>query len=155
MKPIPIILSPTRNRALNTFLGLLLSLVSVLLFLALATYHPSDPSMNTASGADPAHAVHNWIGLFGSYLSDGLFQFFGITVFLLPLWIAGLGWSWMRSRSGGSTILRWMGTALTVIFLPAVFGLLPWHWHWMHAIPVEGVMGRVISGLLVTMTKGV
>ena len=57
MKPIPIILSPTRNRAFNVFLGLLLSLVSVLLFLALATYHPADPSMNTASGADPAHAV--------------------------------------------------------------------------------------------------
>ena len=148
MKPIPIILSPTRNRALNMFLGLLLSLVSVLLFLALVTYHPADPSINTASGADPAHAVHNWIGLFGSYLSDALFQSFGIMVFLFPLWIAGLGWSWMRSRSGGSTILRWMGTALTVIFLPAVFGLFPWHWHWMHAVPVEGVMGRVISGTL-------
>jgi DNA segregation ATPase FtsK/SpoIIIE, S-DNA-T family len=148
MKPIPIILSPTRNRALNMFLGLLLSLVSVLLFLALATYHPADPSMNTASGADPAHAVHNWIGLFGSYLSDGLFQFFGITVFLMPLWIAGLGWSWLRSRSGGSTILRWMGTVLTVVFLPAVFGLFPWHWHWMHAVPIEGVMGRVVSGAL-------
>ena len=36
MKPIPIILSPTRNRALNMFLGLVLSLASVLLFLALA-----------------------------------------------------------------------------------------------------------------------
>jgi S-DNA-T family DNA segregation ATPase FtsK/SpoIIIE len=148
MKPIPIILSPTRNRALNMFLGLLLSLISVLLFLALATYHPADPSINTASGADPAHAVHNWIGLFGSYLSDALFQSFGITVFLVPLWIAGLGWSWIRSRSGGSTILRWMGTALTIIFLPAVFGLFPWHWHWMHAVPIEGVMGRVISGAL-------
>lgn len=148
MKPIPIILSPTRNRALNMFLGLVLSLISVLLILALATYHPADPSFNTASGADPAHAVHNWIGLFGSYLSDELFQSFGITVFLLPLWIAGLGWSWMRSRSGGSTILRWLGTALTVVFLPAVFGLLPWHWHWMHAVPIEGIMGRVISSAL-------
>ena len=149
MKPIPIILSPTRNRALNMFLGLVLSLVSVLLFLALATYHPSDSSINTASGADPAHAVHNWIGLFGAYLSDILFQAFGITVFLFPLWIGGLGWNWIRSRSGGSAILRWMGTALAVIFLPAVFGLLPWHWHWLHAVPVEGVMGRVIAGALV------
>ena len=149
MKPIPIILSPTRNRALNMFLGLVLSLVSVLLFLALATYHPADPSMNTASGADPAHAIHNWIGLFGAYISDILLQAFGITVFLFPLWIGGLGWSWIRSRSGGSTILRWMGTALALIFVPAVFGLLPWHWHWMHAVPVEGVMGRVIAGALV------
>jgi S-DNA-T family DNA segregation ATPase FtsK/SpoIIIE len=149
MKPIPIILSPTRNRALNMFLGLVLSLVSVLLFLALATYHPTDSSINTASGADPAHAVQNWIGLFGAYLSDILLQAFGITVFLFPLWIGGLGWSWIRSRSGGSAILRWMGTALAIIFVPAVFGLFPWHWHWMHAVPVEGVMGRVIAGMLV------
>ena len=124
MKPIPIILSPTRNRALNMFLGLALSLVSVLLFLALATYHPTDSSINTASGADPAHAVQNWIGLFGAYLSDILLQAFGITVFFFPLWIGGLGWRWIRSRSCGNAILRWMGTALAVTFVPAVFGLL-------------------------------
>ncbi len=149
MKPIPIILSPTRNRALNMFLGLVLSLASVLLFLALATYHPADSSMNTASGADPAHAIHNWIGLFGAYVSDILLQAFGITVFLFPLWLGGLGWNWVRSRSGGSAILRWMGTALTILFLPSVLGLFPWHWHWMHAVPVEGIMGRVVSGVLV------
>jgi S-DNA-T family DNA segregation ATPase FtsK/SpoIIIE len=149
MKPIPIILSPTRNRALNMFLGLVLSLASVLLLLALATYHPADSSMNTASGADPAHAIHNWIGLFGAYSSDILLQAFGITVFLFPLWIGGLGWNWVRSRSGGSAILRWMGTALTVLFLPSVLGLFPWHWHWMHAVPVEGIIGRVVSGALV------
>jgi S-DNA-T family DNA segregation ATPase FtsK/SpoIIIE len=149
MKPIPIILSPTRNRALNMFLGLVLSLASVLLFLALATYHPTDRSMSTASGADPANAIHNWIGLFGAYISDMLIQAFGLTSFLFPLWIGGLGWNWVRSRSGGSAILRWMGTALTILFLPAVLGLLPWHWHWLHAVPVEGVMGRVVSGALV------
>ena len=50
MKPIPISLSPTRSRALNVFLGAVLTLSSILLLLALATYHPSDPSMNTATG---------------------------------------------------------------------------------------------------------
>src|SRR6266568_3350140 len=149
MKPIPIVLSPTRSRALNMFLGLVLSLVSVLLFLALATYHPTDPSLNTASGADSAHAVRNWIGLFGAFLSDLLLQAFGLTTFLFPLWLAGLGWAWMRSRSGGSALLRWTGFALAIVFMPAVFGLLPWHWHWLHAVPVEGVVGRIIAGTLV------
>lgn len=149
MKPIPISLSPTRSRALNVFLGAVLTLASILLFLALATYHPSDPSMNTATGPEPGNAVHNWIGLLGSYLSDVLLQAFGLTVFLFPVWTGELGWKWMRSRDAGTAILRWMGAALAVIFTPAVFGLLPWHWRWMHAIPVEGVMGRVISGLLV------
>ncbi len=39
---------------------------------------------------------------------------------------------------------------MSVVFLPAVCGLLPWHWRWMHAVPVEGVMGRVVSGFLVS-----
>ncbi|HEY2469702.1 MAG TPA: DNA translocase FtsK [Terracidiphilus sp.] len=149
MKPIPISQSPTRSRALNVFLGMVLTLGSVLLFLALSTYHPSDPSFDTASGADSVHAVHNWIGIFGATVSDLLLQAFGITIFLLPLWLGGLGWNWIRSQSGGSTLLRWMGTALALIFMPAVFGLLPWHWHWLHTVPVEGVMGRVTSGALV------
>ena len=149
MKSIPIVLSPTRSRALNMFLGLVLSLVSVLVFLAVATYHPADPSLNTASGAEVSHAVRNWIGLSGAYLSDLLLQAFGLTTFLLPVWLGGLGWSWMRSRSGGSSVLRWMGFALAIVFLPAVFGLLPWHWHWLHAVPVEGVMGRIVAGTLV------
>lgn len=149
MKPIPIILSPTRSRGLNMFLGMVLTLVSVLLLLALATYHPSDTSLNTASGADPAHAVHNWIGILGAFVSDILLQAFGITIFILPVWAGGLGWSWIRSRSGGSVVLRGMGAVLALIFAPAVFGLLPWHWHWMHIVPIEGVMGRIIAGALV------
>ena len=50
MKPIRIVLSPTRSRPLNVFLGLVLLLVALLLLLSLATYRASDPSLNTASG---------------------------------------------------------------------------------------------------------
>jgi DNA segregation ATPase FtsK/SpoIIIE, S-DNA-T family len=149
MNPIPIALSPTRSRPLNVFLGIVLSLVSVLLFLSLATYHPADPSLDTATQVSP-QAVHNWIGVFGAFLSDLLLQSLGICAFLLPLWMGGLSWTWIRSRSGGSAWLRWIGSALAVVFVPAVFGLLPWHWHWLHAIPVEGVIGRIVSGVLVT-----
>jgi S-DNA-T family DNA segregation ATPase FtsK/SpoIIIE len=146
MKPIRIVLAPTRSRPVNIFLGMVLLLVSLLLFLALATYHSTDPSLNTATGtATP----HNWIGLFGAYLSDLLLQALGITVFLMPVWLGGVGWTWMRSRPGGSPILRWMGTLLALTFVPAVFGLLPWHWRWLHVVPIEGVVGRLMSGLLV------
>ena len=152
MKPIRIVLSPTRSRPLNLFLGLVLLLVSLLVLFALATYHAADPSLNTASVTDPAgsYAVHNWIGPFGSYLSDLLLQTLGLTAFLLPLWLGGIGYSWMRSRPSGSALLRWMGTLLALTFLPAAFGLTPWHWRWMHMVPVEGVVGRLMSGLLVS-----
>jgi len=149
MKPIRIVLSPTRSRPLNIFLGLMLLLVSLLLLLSLATYHPTDPSFNTSSGDSGPRAVHNWIGLFGAYLSDALLQAIGLTSVLLPLWLGGLGWTWMRSRPSGSALLRWVGTTLALIFIPACFGLLPWQWRWMHALPVEGVLGHVVSALLV------
>jgi S-DNA-T family DNA segregation ATPase FtsK/SpoIIIE len=149
MKAIPISLSPTRSRALNVFLGLVLALVSILLFLSLATYHPTDPSLNTSADALMPRAVRNWVGVFGASLSDLALQFLGISAFLLPLWVAGVAWTWMRSRSGGSLWLRSLGTVLAVLFVPAVFGLLPWHWRWLHAVPVEGVIGRLVAGSLV------
>ncbi len=145
MKPIRIVLSPTQSRPLNLFLGLVLLLVSLLLILALATYNPSDPSLNSATGL-PAH---NWIGLFGAWLSDLLLQSLGLTAFFLPIWLGGIGFAWMQSRSGESPVLRWIGALLAVIFLPAAFALLPWHWRWLHQLPVEGVAGRLVADLLV------
>jgi S-DNA-T family DNA segregation ATPase FtsK/SpoIIIE len=150
MKPIRIVLAPTRSRPFNILLGLMLVLAALLGFLALATYHPTDPSWNTASGAAGVHAVGNWVGLFGAWLGDLLLQTLGITAFFLPLWLGGLGWTWMRSRPGGAAWLRWMGTVLALAFFPACFGLLPWNWRWMHAVPVEGLVGKLIAGQLVT-----
>ena len=149
MKPIQIALAPTRNRPLNMFLGVVLALVSVLFLCALATYHTSDPSWNTA--ADPAApgAIANWVGPFGAFFSDLLLQSIGFTAFLLPLWVGGIAWGWMRSRPGGSAVLRTVGSVMALIFVPALFAMLPWHWHWAHAVPVEGVLGRLVSGLLV------
>jgi S-DNA-T family DNA segregation ATPase FtsK/SpoIIIE len=146
MKPIRIVLSPTRSRPLNVFLGIVLLLASLLLFLALASYRATDPSLNTST---ELVTPRNWIGLFGAYFADLLLQTLGLTAFLLPIWMGGIGWTWTRSRPSGSPILRWMGTLLTVAFLPAVFGLLPWHWRWLHVVPVEGVIGRVMAGFLV------
>jgi S-DNA-T family DNA segregation ATPase FtsK/SpoIIIE len=149
MKPVRIVLSPTRSRPLNVFLGVMLLLVSLLLFLSIATYHPSDPSLNTAVDPGAPHAIHNWVGVFGAWWGDLLLQSLGLTAFLLPVWLGGLGWTWMHSRPNGSALLRWTGTFLALLFVPAVFGLLPWHWRWLHALPVEGVVGRLVSGMLV------
>ncbi|MGA3264734.1 MAG: DNA translocase FtsK [Terracidiphilus sp.] len=145
MKPIRIVLSPTRSRPLNVFLGLVLLLVSLLLILALSTYYPADPSLNTATG-QPAR---NWTGLFGAWLADLLLQWLGLTAFFLPLWLGGIGFAWMRSRSGGSPWLRWTGVLLALLFLPAALALMPWHWRWLHLLPVEGVAGRLMANLLV------
>ena len=149
MKPIRIVLTPTRSRPVNLFLGLMVLLVSLLLFLALVTYHATDPSLNTAADPTVPRIIHNWVGIFGSNLSDLLLQSLGLTAFLIPVWLGAIGWTWMQSRPSGSVLLRWAGTLMSLAFVPAVFGLLPWHWRWLHLVPVEGVVGRLMAGLLV------
>jgi hypothetical protein len=46
-------------------------------------------------------------------------------------------------------LLRWLGSLLAIVFVPAVFALLPMRWRWLHLLPVEGVLGRLMAGLLV------
>ncbi|QTD56988.1 DNA translocase FtsK [Parasphingorhabdus cellanae] len=59
-----------------------LGLLVIFLFLALVSYSPSDPSLNTAAGS----VEHNWMGIFGSYSSDLLLSLLGVPVALfLPL----------------------------------------------------------------------
>ena len=152
MKPIRIIMSPTRSRPLNMLLGAALLVAAALLLLSLLSYHASDASLNTSTAAAGPHAVRNWIGAFGALTSDLLFQILGFTAFALPLWLGGLGWDWVRSRGHagrrGSAWLRWTGVLLALAFVPAAFGMLPWHWRWLHAMPIEGVVGKLMADLL-------
>ena len=68
--------TPTKNRRLNELVGFLLFVSATLLFLALASYSPLDPSLNTAGTLNDgaSGSAHNWIGLFGAMVSDLLLQ---------------------------------------------------------------------------------
>jgi len=134
---------------MNIFLGALLLLAATFLLLSLASYHPADPSLDASTGLTGPAAVRNWIGITGAYASDLLLQIFGLTAFVLPFWLGGLGWGWMRIHAHRAVWLRWIGILLTLSFVPALLGLAPWHWRWMHALPVEGVAGRLLADLLV------
>src|SRR5208282_5082685 len=99
MKPLELALTPTRNRRLNEVTGMVLLVTASLLFLALASYYPTDPSFNTV-GATGKQA-HNWTGLIGAGLSDLLLQLEGVAAFLFPLMLGAVGWTWLRSRAAG------------------------------------------------------
>ncbi len=144
MKPLERVLTPTRNRRLNEVIGMVLLVAASLLFLALASYHPTDPSFNTVGGQ-----AHNWTGLVGAFLSDLLLQMEGVSAFMVPLLLAALGWTWLRGRPAGSPAAKTAGVLLYLIFAPAIFGLIPGHLRWMHALPLEGVIGRLVGDTLI------
>jgi S-DNA-T family DNA segregation ATPase FtsK/SpoIIIE len=75
--------------------GLILGLLGLAVMVALATYDPRDPSLNTAS----TQHVHNLAGPVGAVVSDLLLQGFGL-VAVLPALVM-LAWCWrIGSRRG-------------------------------------------------------
>ena len=143
------IFEPTRNRRLNELVGFLLCIFALLLFLALASYSPLDPSLNSASVLTGSHAARNWIGILGAYLSDIILQALGIGAFLLPVFLGMLGVRWFRSRAVQAPIAKSLGAIWLLMFVPALLAILPGHLRWMGAIPVEGLAGRIIGDALI------
>src|SRR5436190_8118431 len=66
--------------------GFALMLASLLILLALLTYDPGDPSLDTAADISP----HNFLGHDGAVLADLLLQAIGLAAYLIPLLLLGL-----------------------------------------------------------------
>jgi DNA segregation ATPase FtsK/SpoIIIE, S-DNA-T family len=149
MKYLSRIFAPTNNRRLNELIGFLLCVSALLVFLALASYSPLDPSLNSASILTDSRAARNWIGVVGALVSDLMLQFFGVAAFLIPVFAAGLGMRWFRSRKIASPIAKSLGAVWLVMFLPALLALLPGQIRWLQVIPIEGLLGRIVGDALI------
>src|SRR5690242_16692254 len=124
--------TPTANRRLNELVGFLFCVSALLLFLALISYSPLDPSLNSASVLTGSRAARNWVGIVGAYLSDLILQGFGLGAFLLPVFPLMLGVRWFRSRKVQSPIAKTLGAIWLLMFVPALLAILPGHVRWMN-----------------------
>jgi DNA segregation ATPase FtsK/SpoIIIE, S-DNA-T family len=149
MKTFSRLFNPTSNRRLNELIGFLLCVSALLLFLALASYSPLDPSFNSASVLTTVRGARNWIGIVGAVLSDLCLQAFGVGAFLLPIFPALLGARWFRSRKVQSPVAKSLGGLWLLIFVPAFLALLPGQIRWLGVIPIEGLVGRVVGDFLI------
>src|SRR5579872_6499509 len=140
---------PTGNRRLNELVGFLMCVSALLLFLALVSYSPLDPSWNSASVLTGSHAARNWIGVVGAYTADAMLQFFGVGAFLLVIFPTMLGARWFRSIKVQSPLAKTLGGIWLMMFIPAMLALLPGHLRWTRVIPIEGLMGRVVGDFLI------
>ncbi|HEY6250906.1 MAG TPA: DNA translocase FtsK 4TM domain-containing protein, partial [Candidatus Angelobacter sp.] len=71
-----------------------------------------------------------------------------ITVFFVTVFLGVLGLRWFRSREVLCPIAKSIGAATLLVFFPALLRLLPWDLRWRHAVPVEGLLGRVTGDVL-------
>ncbi|MBB5345646.1 DNA translocase FtsK [Tunturibacter empetritectus] len=149
MKTLRLVSTPTRNRRLNEILGMVVLVSAGLLLLALASYTPTDPSFDTVGQYVKGRPAHNWTGMVGAYLADGMLQLIGVAAFFLPLVLGRLGICWMRSRPAGSPLAKTIGLGMWVVFGPAAIALLPGEMMWRGSLPIEGTTGRLLADLLV------
>jgi S-DNA-T family DNA segregation ATPase FtsK/SpoIIIE len=119
--------------------GLLLGLLGLAILVALATYNPRDPSMNTAT----TRHVTNLAGPVGAVLADTLLQGFGV-VGVLP-GIAMLTWCWrIASHRGlGSLVARLAALLAAMPLLAAAIAAVPVP----HAKNAAAIAWPVMAGL--------
>ncbi len=138
-------LSPTRYTRLNEAVGILLFLLGLAVSLSLLSYSAADPSWNTASGSV---RTHNLLGIFGANWADLLLQIFGVSVFLLPIHVWGLGWKWVRSAAIESPWFRVIGSLALWFCVSTACGLLPKQWLIGGTIRPSGIVGMVTAEFL-------
>ncbi|MGH9484915.1 MAG: DNA translocase FtsK 4TM domain-containing protein, partial [Terriglobales bacterium] len=140
-------LRPTTNRRFNELVGLLILVAAALLLLALVSYHPADPSWDTAARvARPA----NWVGPVGATLADVLFQLFGLASFLLVLGLGALARNWFCApRSRALHRSHVIGLLLSMVAVAALLGELPRQLLWRGSVPLHGLIGLLVASALI------
>jgi S-DNA-T family DNA segregation ATPase FtsK/SpoIIIE len=141
--------TPTGNRRLNELIGFLLLISAALLVLALISYSPLDPSLNTAATPPAGRPTHNWIGVFGALVSDLMLQVLGIAAFLVPVYLAAYALRWFRSRPIHAPYIKTLGALTLLVFVSGFLGLLPWEYRIRGAVPGEGLVGRIVADAMI------
>ena len=95
--------------------GLLLGIAGLVLLVALASYDPRDPSLNTATARAPA----NLAGPGGAAFADLALQVFGLAAVLPGLALLAWGWRAAAGRGFGSLAARLLALLLAVPALAA------------------------------------
>lgn len=96
----------------NRIQATILLIVSCVIVLSLITYSPSDPSFNLVTLKYPA----NLLSYFGAYIADLLYQFCGISSFILPICC----FSWSINLYKNTTRL-WLSARIILILLAIIF----------------------------------
>ena len=139
------LINPTEYKRLNEATGFVLLSCGLLVWLSLISYQASDPSWNTASGS--ARPL-NLIGYPGAYLSDILYQLFGLGAFLFPVAALILGWKWIRSEAFEAPTAKVIGTLTFWLASCALLSFSPgWRFFGGTLIP-GGVVGQTAADLL-------
>ncbi|MBH98086.1 MAG: cell division protein FtsK [Rhodospirillaceae bacterium] len=142
----PSVLVPRVRGLRESVLWVLIGL-SIILFLALATYDPVDPAFSVSSDAQ---TINNRMGPAGAWFADLAYLLLGIPAYLLPMLVLGAGIHVFKGRKESTSMLRpvlLLRTGGFLLLLVTSCGLANLHFY----VPVMretagGVIGQLIGG---------
>lgn len=112
------------SRGASEIVGILLACVSFLLLVSLFSFDRNDLESNRV----PANEhVSNWVGPVGAHVGNALFMVLGISAYLLPLLLLGLGLAHLF-QSLSYLKKRWPWALLLLIATAGGFDLYSWMW---------------------------
>ncbi len=118
---------------------------SIIIFLSLISYDPLDPSFFTHTNSQ---IINNLIGILGAYFSDFLFQFLGISSFLIPLALFLIGLDLIKGRVE-SYVIKFAGFFLFLLSFSSLVQFISSEIKIKGvSIPAGGLLGKVFSELL-------
>lgn len=135
------------KRFSRDIIGLVWLSTAIFLALSLYSYNPSDPSFNSIGSS---LIVKNFCGYIGSFLSDGLYQIFGLASWFLVLAALKASMNSFLSRDTGSLQSRAVWTSLLVLNGASLIALYwPTKFLFDGHISAGGLLGRSISTALI------
>jgi S-DNA-T family DNA segregation ATPase FtsK/SpoIIIE len=134
-----------KNTRVNEIVVIALVATALLVGLCLVSYHPNDPSWNSAGET----SAQNWIGTVGANVAAALFQTIGLAAYLLPLLILAAAWRRFRARRINAPIYRLLGLILLVLSSAALLSLANLRPLFDASFNAGGLSGAVISHVLV------
>ena len=128
------------KRRISEILGLSVGLSGLLLLVALLSYAPGDPSLNSAADSNPG----NLLGIAGAYLSDLLLQSLGIVGAVPALILVVWGVQTMRKHPPTMIWARLSLGLLALMLVSMSLSALPIPSGWPLATRLGGVIGTVL-----------
>jgi len=112
--------STAKHKHWNEIIGLLLFAAGLLIMLSLISYSATDQCFSVANTGSE---ITNAIGIIGAYLSDALLRLFGLSAYLIPLFL--LGYAVLLTLNGEAVHphLKKIGGIVLFISTSAFFGL--------------------------------
>ena len=142
------------QRGLREAVAILVAVVAILMFIALVTFHVSDPSWSHTGGYGQ---VRNAGGIFGAWFADITMFLFGYMAYVLPIGLGLIGWNAFKERNAVTVpILIFGRTAGLALLLVTACGLADLH-VFVHRgdLPIGtaggGVLGTWVAGSMVSV----